>query len=73
MSYRLVADLPEQAWSSHIDHPEGGRMTLDDWLTTYANHVPEHIIQMQATYDAWQVEQKGQVPDPDKSLFSPLQ
>ena len=41
----------------------------DDWLNIYVNHIAEHIQQMQATYDAWVAEQKGQSPDPEKSLF----
>lgn len=71
MSFRLIADLPEKAWSRTIVHPEVGQMTLDDWLSTYTNHVPEHIRQMQATYDAWLAQQQGQHPDPGKSLFHP--
>ena len=73
MSFRLIQNLPEPAWSSSIDHPEAGNMTLDDWLNIYANHIPEHIQQMQATYDTWKAEQGGQAPDPDKSLFMPIE
>lgn len=72
MSFRLIAALPEDVWSSTVYHPEGGNMTLDDWLTIYTNHIPEHIRQMQATYDAWEAEQAGQRPDPEKSLFRSL-
>lgn len=69
MSYHLVKDLPETAWSHTINHPENGVMTMDDWLNVYTCHVPEHIRQMEATYAAWLAEKKGQRPDPDKSLF----
>ena len=72
MSYRLIETLPHDVWSETINHPESGRMTLDDWLTIYSNHVPEHIRQMQATYDAWVAEQEGQPPDPQKPLFHSL-
>jgi len=28
-------------------------MTMVDWLDTYQRHIPDHIGQMQAVYDAW--------------------
>ncbi len=72
MSLRLIENLPEDAWSRTILHPESGQMTLDDWLSVYANHIPEHIRQMQATWEAWTAEQGGRRPDPEKSLFPSL-
>jgi uncharacterized damage-inducible protein DinB len=69
MSCNLIETLPASAWSNTINHPEGGIMTLDDWLNIYVNHIAGHIQQMQATHDAWVAEQEGQSPDPDKSLF----
>jgi hypothetical protein len=69
MSHRLIKDLPEAVWSNTVDHPENGIMTMDDWLSVYTHHVPEHIQQMQATHAAWLAERKGQRPDPDTSLF----
>ena len=52
-SYTLIKDLPEAAWSNTVYHTEYGVMTLDDWLDMYERHIPEHIEQMQATYDDW--------------------
>ncbi len=69
MTYDLVKRLPEATWSNTIDHPENGIMTLDDWLGVYANHVPEHIAQIQATHDAWRAERSGRPRDSDASLF----
>jgi hypothetical protein len=69
MSYHLVKDLPDAVWSNTVDHPENGIMTMDDWLSVYTRHVPEHIQQMQATHAAWLAERKGRHPDPDTSLF----
>ncbi len=73
MSVRLITSFPEDVWSSKVLHPESGSMTLDDWLITYSNHIPEHIRQMQATWKAWTVEQEGQHPDPERSLFRALE
>jgi hypothetical protein len=53
-SYKLVKDLPEEAWSNTIEHSENGTMTLDDWLDIYAAHVTEHVAHMHATCAAWQ-------------------
>lgn len=52
-SYTLIKDLPEAVWSNTVYHTENGVITLDDWLNTYEHHIPEHVEQMQANYDAW--------------------
>ena len=52
-SYTLIRDLPESAWSNTTIHSESGLMTLDDWLSVYASHIPDHIEQMQAVHAAW--------------------
>jgi hypothetical protein len=69
MSHRLIKDLPDAVWSNTVEHPENGIMAMDDWLRIYANHVPAHIQQMEATHAAWLAEEKGRRPDPDISLF----
>ena len=53
-TYRLVKDLPETTWANTAYHPENGDTTLDDWLDTYASHVPDHIAQMERVYKAWE-------------------
>jgi hypothetical protein len=53
-TYHLIKDLPEAAWQTSVNHSENGLMTLDDWLDTYAEHIPAHIRQMQAVYVDWQ-------------------
>jgi len=52
-SYRLIRELPEAVWANSVDHSESGPMTMVDWLDTYQRHIPDHIGQMQAVYDAW--------------------
>ncbi len=69
MTYALIRGLPDAVWSNTIDHPENGVMTLDDWLVVYANHVSEHIYQIQATHDAWLAAKKGKPRNPQESLF----
>jgi hypothetical protein len=53
-SYHLIKSLPDEVWSNTLYHPEVGPMTMDDWLDTYERHIPDHIAQMTAVYDAWQ-------------------
>jgi hypothetical protein len=55
-SYDLIKSLPAEVWSNTLDHPEVGTMTMDDWLDTYERHIPDHIAQMQAVYEAWESE-----------------
>ena len=57
-SYTLIQNLPESYWSHTVHHTEDGEITMDDWLISYERHIPNHIRQMQANYDAW-LEQQG--------------
>ncbi|HUP27617.1 MAG TPA: DinB family protein [Chloroflexia bacterium] len=52
-SYKLIKSLPESTWANTIEHPENGTMSLDDWLDVYANHIPDHVEQMQRVYELW--------------------
>ena len=56
-TYALVRDLPESVWAQSGVHTENGPTTLDDWLITYANHVPEHLEQMDAVLATWKAQQ----------------
>ncbi|HUF38252.1 MAG TPA: DinB family protein [Anaerolineales bacterium] len=53
-TYKLIKDLPEETWTHAAHHPENGDMTLDDWLSTYARHVSDHIGQMEVVHSIWQ-------------------
>lgn len=52
-TYKLIRNLPETAWQNTVYHSENGLMTLEDWLETYAEHIPAHIRQMRAVYKDW--------------------
>lgn len=56
-TWKLIQDAPEEVWSRTVGHPEYGSVTFDQWLDTYEAHVPGHIRQMQANYEAWQKQQ----------------
>lgn len=55
-SYALIQNLPDAVWSHTIHHSENGLMTMDDWLTVYERHIPDHIAQMDAVYEDWSRE-----------------
>jgi hypothetical protein len=53
MTYKVIKDLPKEIWKNFIIHPDNGKMTLDDWLTIYEEHIPVHIKQMQKNFNEW--------------------
>lgn len=44
---------PDVAWERTVEHSEHGTMNLDDWLLTYADHIPGHIRQIEGNIAAW--------------------
>ncbi|MBI3732882.1 MAG: DinB family protein [Chloroflexi bacterium] len=52
-TYRFIKTLAEPVWAQTIVHSEIGTMTLDDWLTMYEDHVPDHLRQMRGVVAAW--------------------
>ena len=54
MTYNVIKNLPDKIWSNHIDHSENGKMTLEDWLNVYDEHVEVHINQMKKNFIEWQ-------------------
>ena len=65
----LLRSLPAPAWTRTMQHSERGPLTLDDWLTIYAAHGRDHVEQMKATHVAWLAAQRGETPNPGRSLF----
>jgi hypothetical protein len=58
-TYRLLKTLRDQAFMQSVVHPEYGESyTLEKWLNIYAHHIPEHIEQLQKTYQAWKEQNK---------------
>lgn len=56
-TYNVIKNLPEETWNNHITHPENGRMSMDDWLVMYDDHIPVHIRQMKRNLADWQKSQ----------------
>ena len=53
MTYNVIKNLPEETWQNFIIHPDNGKMTLDDWLKVYADHIPVHINQIKRNLNEW--------------------
>jgi len=49
----LVRRLPEEAWQKTGNHTEAGRYTAVDWLTIYAEHLEEHVRQIEQNLESW--------------------
>ena len=60
-SYQLIQNVPESVWQHQAHHPEDGLLRFEDWLDTYARHVPEHIQQMEHIYKQWQQSQAAKI------------
>jgi len=54
LNWRLIALQPDEAWAQYAMHNERGRITLEDWLEMYENHVHLHIAQIERTFRRWQ-------------------
>jgi len=53
MTYNVIKNLPEETWQNFIFHPDNGKMTLEDWLKVYADHIPVHINQIKRNFNEW--------------------
>jgi len=53
-TYRLLKTLPDKVFTHAVMHAEYSEpYTFEKWLNIYARHIPDHIEQMQKSYDAW--------------------
>ncbi len=53
-SYELLKTVTDETWTnSYIEHSEVGKMTFEEWLKIYEEHIPVHILQMKLNFEAW--------------------
>lgn len=52
VNHDLLTRLPEDAWTRSAVHAVRGEITLDDWLSTYAAHLPRHLEQIRRNEEA---------------------
>ena len=54
MSYDLLKTVNDETWTSaYVQHSEVGKMTFEEWLKIYEEHIPVHIRQMKRNLEAW--------------------
>ena len=46
----LLMNLPEKDWEKTGNHPESGKLTLDDLLDIYVRHCENHLKQISGQY-----------------------
>jgi hypothetical protein len=52
-NYELLRELPEEAFARVGNHTENGRVTLQDLMRSNAEHVEEHVKQIQTVRAAY--------------------
>ena len=58
-TYLLLKTLPDDVFTHSVKHPEFDEpYTFESWLNIYARHIPDHIDQLQRSYQAWVDSQK---------------
>ncbi len=70
-TFSYLSLIGDADWANEISHPENGIMTLGDVLRLYANHIDEHIRQIDLTVDAWTRTQRGETVDATQSYWAP--
>ncbi len=49
----LLRNLTEPAWSKEGRHTESGPYTAERWLEIYAEHLDQHVRQIERNLEAW--------------------
>jgi hypothetical protein len=59
-TYALLKRQPDEVFTHAVIHPEypDASYTFEGWLTIYARHIPDHIVQLKGSYKAWKESQK---------------
>ncbi len=53
-TYNILKTLPDEVFSHSVMRPDNpDPLTMERWLTIYANHIPNHINQIMDCYKAW--------------------
>jgi len=59
-TYELLKRQPDEVFTHSVTHPEFPEdpYTFELWLNLYSRHIPDHINQINKTYQAWKECQK---------------
>lgn len=59
-TYELLKMQPDEVFTHSVIHPEfpDEPYTFEVWVNIYSRHIPDHIDQINKTYQAWKESQK---------------
>ena len=49
----VLKRIKDEDWHNYIYHPEGGKITLLDWIQLYIDHIQIHIQQIHRIFYDW--------------------
>ena len=53
-TYHLLKTLTDGVYTHTVTHPEHDEpYTFDSWLNIYSKHIPDHIVQIKNSVEAW--------------------
>jgi hypothetical protein len=53
-TYHLLKTLTDEVFTHAVTHPEHNEpFTFDGWLNIYSKHIPDHIVQIKNSVEAW--------------------
>ncbi len=52
-TFIMLKSIGNDKWENFVVHPDNGKMTLDDWLNLYVNHVNIHVKQIKRNLEEW--------------------
>jgi hypothetical protein len=53
-TYHLLKTLTDEVFTHVVTHPEHTEpYTFDSWLNIYSKHIPDHILQIKNSVEAW--------------------
>ena len=53
-TYHLLKTLTDEVFAHAVTHPEHNEpFTFDGWLNIYSKHIPDHIVQIKNSVEAW--------------------
>lgn len=59
LAYRHLKTLDRTDWERYfVVHPERGRFSLDDWLSTYTDHIDVHAKYIVRNESLWEGEER---------------
>lgn len=57
-TFELLKKIPDEKWINYMIHSVRGKVTLEEWLEIYSDHVDVHINQMIRNLNEWNTEKK---------------